>query len=290
MSGTFQVRDLTVHRIIELVAPFEKALDMLPKLSPDVLDDNRSWLQPHSLDADDVFVLCYQSYIVRTPHHVVLVDSCLGNDKCRARSEWHMKSDDTYLHTLASFGLSVRDIDFVMCTHMHCDHVGWNTRLLNGEWVPTFPNARYVFSAREFANVAAAHSRLEDPVFVDSVLPVVHAGRAELVADDYAIGEHIRVLPTPGHTEGHVSFCFGKNYDQVVLTGDLIHVPLQMRYPELSFSRDKDQVQAAVTRRSFLERYCDTATLCCTAHFPFPSAGRIRRAGDGFRIDMADGD
>ncbi|MET0164141.1 MAG: MBL fold metallo-hydrolase [Vicinamibacterales bacterium] len=288
MSLKFSVGDMTVHRIVELDAPFLPALEMLPALTSELLDENRTWLQPDSLDRNDVFRLCYQTYVVRTPHHTILVDSCLGNHKPRPRPEWHMKTDDTYMRALAGAGLSVRDIDFVMCTHLHGDHVGWNTRLVNGEWVPTFPNARYVFSEREHAATEAAHNQTENPAYQDSVLPVVRAGRADLVADDYQLGDHVRILPTPGHTEGHVSFCFGKKQDQVVMTGDLIHVPLQTRYPELSFSRDKDPVQAASTRRAFLERYCDTSTLCCTAHFPSPSAGRIRRWNEGYRLEKVD--
>lgn len=288
MSLNFSVGDMTVHRIVEFDAPFLPALEMLPALTLELLEENRSWLQPHSLGPGDVFNLCYQSYVVRTPHHTILVDSCMGNDKHRPRPEWHMRSDDNYMRALAAAGLSVKDIDFVMCTHLHSDHVGWNTRLVNGEWVPTFPNARYVFSQRELAATVAADSKVTNAAYQDSVLPIVRAGRAELVADDYQVGDHVRVLPTPGHTDGHVSFCFGKKQDEVVMTGDLIHVPLQMRYPELSFARDKDPVLAATTRRAFLERYCDTPTLCCTAHFPSPSAGRIKRWGDGYRMEHLD--
>jgi glyoxylase-like metal-dependent hydrolase (beta-lactamase superfamily II) len=288
MGLTFQAADLTVHRIVELNAPFEHALKILPGLTPALLEENRDWLRGDSLGPDDIFILCYQSYVVRTPHHIILVDSCLGNDKPRPRPEWHMRSDQTYMRALASAGLSVSDIDFVMCTHMHGDHVGWNTRKANGEWVPTFPNARYVFSARELAAVEAAHKQRENPVYLDSVLPIVRAGRAELVADQHEIGDHVRVLPTPGHTAGHVSFCFGKARDEVVMTGDLIHVPLQARYPELSFFADQNPAQAAGTRRTFLERYCDAPTLCCTSHFPPPSAGRIRRWADGFRLEAVD--
>jgi len=288
MSVTFSVGDMTVHRIVELDAPFLPALAMLPALTPERLDENRSWLRPHSLDADDVFRLCYQSYVVRTPHHTILVDSCLGNDKQRPRPEWHMKSDDTYMRALGAAGLTVGDIDFVMCTHLHLDHVGWNTRLVDGEWVPTFPNARYVFSRREHAATEAANARTADAAYEDSVLPIVRAGRADLVDDDFQLGDHVRILSTPGHTEGHISLCFGSRRDEVVMTGDVIHVPLQTRYPELSFAFDTDPALAATTRGAFLERYCDTPTLCCTAHFPSPSVGRIRRWGEGYRLEDPD--
>jgi glyoxylase-like metal-dependent hydrolase (beta-lactamase superfamily II) len=186
---------------------------------------------------------------------------------------------------LAALGLSVADIDVVMCTHLHPDHVGWNTRLEDGRWVPTFPNARYLFSEVEFAHWTAQHAKEPVPAFADSVLPVVAADRAELVRSDHAVGDHVRLLPTPGHTPGHSAVLVGKAADAAVLTGDLIHSPLQARYPELSMRFDFDRDLAATTRRAFLERFCDTRTLCCTAHFPSPSVGRLTRWGDGFRCD-----
>ncbi len=173
-----------------------------------------------------------------------------------------------------------------MCTHLHVDHVGWNTRLENGRWVPTFPNARYVFAKSEFDYWTEQHAKTPVPPFGDSVLPVVEAKQADIVRDDFAIGDHVRILPTPGHTPGHVAFTFGRGRDDAVFSGDLMHSPLQTRYPELSVKFDVDQPQAAVTRRNFLERYCDTDTLCCTAHFPSPSAGKIRRRGNGFSCEV----
>ena len=196
-----------------------------------------------------------------------------------------MKTDDLYMRGLAAAGLSVDDIDFVMCTHLHADHVGWNTRLENGRWVPTFPKARYVFSEKEHGYWTEQHAKAPVPAFGDSVLPVVEANRAELVRSDHQIGDHVRLLPTPGHTPGHVAICFGRGSDAAVMSGDLMHSPLQARYPELSPRFDVDMAQAAATRRSFLERYCDTETLCCTAHFPSPSVGRIKRWGEGFRCE-----
>lgn len=287
MNAAIAVGDLTIHLIIEQEAAFLPAMDMLPGLTPDLLAENRGWLQKASaLDSNDVLVLCFQSYIVKTPHHTILIDSCIGNHKPRPlRPRWHMKTDDAYMRGLAAAGLSVEDIDYVMCTHLHVDHVGWNTRLENGRWVPTFPNARYIFDKGEFDYWNEQHAKTQVPPFADSVLPVVEAKKAEIVRSDFEIGDHTRILPTPGHTPGHVAFTFGRGKDAAVFSGDLMHSPLQARYPELSPKFDVDPAQAAVTRRKFLERYCDTETVCCTAHFPSPSSGKIRRWGSGFRCD-----
>ncbi|WP_454632668.1 MBL fold metallo-hydrolase [Bradyrhizobium cenepequi] len=289
MSLTFSIGDLTIHRIIEQETTFLPALDMLPGLTPEVLAENRAWMrEAKALDDSDVLMLCFQSYVVKTPHHTILIDSCIGNDKPRPqRPKWNMKTDDTYLRGLAAAGFLVDDIDYVMCTHLHVDHVGWNTRLENGRWVPTFPKARYVFAKGEFDYWTAQNEKSEVPAFVDSVLPIVQAKREAIVTDDFAIGDHARLLPTPGHTPGHVAFTLGHGKDDAVFSGDLMHSPLQTRYPELSAKFDVDQAQAAQTRRNFLERYCDTDTLCCTAHFPSPSAGRIRRRGDGFTCEAS---
>ncbi|WP_369720694.1 MBL fold metallo-hydrolase [Bradyrhizobium sp. LLZ17] len=283
MSLKYAIGDLTIHRIIEQETTFLPALEMLPGLTPEVLAENRTWMrQAKALDEQDGLILCFQSYVIKTPHHTILVDSCIGNDKPRPRPKWNMKTDDTYFRGLASAGISVDDIDFVMCTHLHVDHVGWNTRLENGRWVPTFPKARYVFAKREFDYWTEQNAKAEVAPFVDSVLPVVEAKRHEVVGNDHQIGDHVRIVPTPGHTPGHVAFTFGRGKDDAVFSGDLMHSPIQTLYPELSIKFDVDQAAAATTRRSFLERYCDTDTLCCTAHFPSPSVGKIRRKGNGF--------
>ena len=280
---TITLGDLTIHRIVEQEGPFMPAQAFLTGLSDDVLAANRAWLQPHALDADDQLIMCMQSYVVRTPHHIILVDTCVGNDKHRPnRPTWHMRSDDTYMRNLAAHGLRVEDIDFVMCTHLHPDHVGWNTKLLDGRWVPTFPNARYVFSKNEHTFWAAQHALKPSPLYQDSVLPIIEAQRADLVADDFALGDHTRLLPTPGHTADHFAVLFGRGRDLAAMTGDLIHTPLQARYPDLSCTFDIDPAQSARTRHAFLDRFCDSQTLCCTSHFPSPSVAKISRWGSGF--------
>jgi glyoxylase-like metal-dependent hydrolase (beta-lactamase superfamily II) len=287
MSLTFKAGDLTIQRIIEQEASFIPALEMLPTLTPELLAENRAWMQnAKALDTNDVLMLCFQSYVVKTPHHTILIDSCIGNDKPRPnRPKWNMKTDDAYMRGLAAAGISVGDIDYVMCTHLHVDHVGWNTRLENGRWVPTFPKAKYVFGKTEFDYWAGVHAKTPVPPIEDSVMPIVEAKRHEIVGDEAAIGDHVRLLPTPGHTPGHVAFRLGRGRDEAVFSGDLMHSPIQTRFPEMSVKFDVDAEAAGRTRRAFLERYCDTETLCCTAHFPSPSVGRIKRRGNGFSCE-----
>jgi len=284
MRTAFTVNDMTIHRIVEQEHGFTPLFEFLPTLTKEQYEENRSWMEPAGCDPKTGnVVLCFQSYVVKTPHHTILIDSCIGNDKPRPnRPKWNMKTDDTYLRALGAAGFSVDDIDFVMCTHLHVDHVGWNTRLQNGRWVPTFPKARYVFARQEFDYWSEQNAKAEIPPFADSVLPVVEARRHELVGNDHQIGDHVRILPTPGHTPGHIAITMGRGKDDAVFSGDLMHSPLQTLYPELSIKFDVDPAAAAKTRRSFLERYCDTDTLCCTAHFPSPSVGKIRRKGSAF--------
>jgi glyoxylase-like metal-dependent hydrolase (beta-lactamase superfamily II) len=283
---TFRVGDLTLHRVVEQEAPIMAVLDFFPTLTRELLAENRSWFAPVSLDAEDRLILCIQSYIIRTPHHTILIDTCVGNNKERpTRPNWHRRTDDTYMRGLAAHGLSVDDIDFVMCTHLHPDHVGWNTRLENGHWVPTFPRARYLFNKREYEHWIEQHGKTLVPLLQDSVLPIVAANRADLVTESHVIGDHVHLLSTPGHTPGHMSVLLGRDGTDAILTGDCIHTSLQARYPELNMLADIDPVLAAATRRSVLERCCDTRALCCTAHFPSPSRGRITRWGEGFRCD-----
>lgn len=287
MITRFQVGDITIHRIVEQEEPLFDPMTFLPGLDPALLAENRPWLEEaRALDpATGKLVLCIQSYLVRTPHHTILVDSCVGNDKERPeRPFWHRLKSDRWMRNLAAAGVGVEDIDYVLCTHLHVDHVGWNTVLRDGRWVPTFPKARYVFSRREYDFWVGENAKAPIGPIVDSVLPVVEAGRADLVASDFVLNDLVRLEPTPGHTPDHVAVRLGRGGRDAVMTGDLIHSPLQARYPEISMRADHAGAQAAVTRRRFLESCCDTGTLMCMAHFPSPSAGRLTRWGEGYRL------
>jgi glyoxylase-like metal-dependent hydrolase (beta-lactamase superfamily II) len=272
----------TLQRVVELEVPLMPPTEIFGDCTQAHLDANRNWLQPRFQDpATGNLVFSIQSYLVRQNGLTILVDSCGGNDKERARPHFH-RQKRPWLDTLRQAGVAPEDVDIVLCTHLHVDHVGWNTRLENGKWVPTFPKAKYVFGKTEFDYWAGVHAKTPVPVIEDSVMPIVEAKRCEIVGDEAAIGDHVRILPTPGHTPGHSAFRLGRGKDDAVFSGDLMHSPIQTRFPEMSVKFDVDQAEAGKTRRSFLERYCDTDTLCCTAHFPSPSTGKIRRRGNGF--------
>lgn len=285
MTQQIGLGDITIHRIVEQEAPFFDALTFFPSLTKELLAENRSWLSPRYFDAADKVVLCIQSYVVKTPHHTILIDTCVGNHKPRpTRPFWHMMDSDRYEKSLAAAGLTVDDIDFVMCTHLHTDHVGWNTRLENGRWVPTFPKAKYVFADRELAHWTQRQK--EDPEscpwVTDSVLPIVAAKREVVVKSDHMLNDIVQLIPTPGHTIDHYSVHVGKPGQDAVITGDMIHSPIQARYPEMGMLSDYDSALAGQSRRKLFGRFCDTSTLMCTAHFPSPSLGRFKRWGDAF--------
>jgi glyoxylase-like metal-dependent hydrolase (beta-lactamase superfamily II) len=287
MRTEYSVNDMTIHRIVEQEQGFTPMLEFLPNLAKETLEENLPWLAPggYNRDTGNV-VLCYQSYVVKTPHHNILVDACIGNDKnFPLRPTWNKKNDSNWMNALKAAGLGVEDIDFVMCSHLHGDHVGWNTRMENGRWVPTFPKARYLFSKKEYTYWSEIHQKTPLAQITDSVLPIIEANRAELVTSDHELNDHIRLTPTPGHTPDHFAVCAGKGGDKAVFTGDLIHSPMQARYPELVMRVDTDRDQGVRTRRAFFERYCDTDTLCCTMHFPSPSVGYIKRWDNGFKLE-----
>ena len=285
MPGAIEIGSATIHRIVEQEGPFFDAMQFFPTATKEFLDENRRWLQPRFLDANDKLILCIQSYVVRTPHHTIMIDTCVGNHKPRpARSFWNMMNSDRYEKSLAASGFGVNDVDFVMCTHLHTDHVGWNTRLENGRWVPTFPKARYVFADRELAYWTKRQQ--DDPAacpwIVDSVLPIVAANRADIVKSAHAFNDLVTLIPTPGHTIDHYSVRVGRPGADAIITGDMIHSPLQARFPELGMMADYDSKQAGESRRSLFGQVCDTSTLMCMAHFPSPSAGRMVRHQEAF--------
>jgi glyoxylase-like metal-dependent hydrolase (beta-lactamase superfamily II) len=232
------------------------------------------------------FIMSFHSLVVRTPKGNLLVDACVGNHKERPLlPEWHQQ-EWPYLERLAAMGLSPADIDYVCCTHLHGDHVGWNTRLQDGQWVPTFPNARYLFAAGELSYWEAYHAvdpgnPYERP-WQDSVLPVIAAGQVDRVANDHEILPGICLRHAPGHTPGNVVIEIDDGRRRAIMTGDVMHHPIQIERPHWCSQFDTDPYRAMDTRLGLLERVADTGTTLLGAHFAHPAALNIVRDGDGF--------
>ncbi len=279
------IGDVTVTRVVELDRSSFEIGAMLPESTPERIAAQRDWMGPELLDpVTGVHKACIQSYVLRTPWHTVVIDTCVGNDKPRnGVPAWHMRRG-TYLSDLAAAGVKPEDVDMVICTHLHVDHVGWNTRLEGGRWVPTFPRARYVIVREEFEfwKREGETGREEFGLIDDSVMPVVEAGMADLVASDHVIDDRLRLEPAPGHTPAHVCVRLTTPAGQAIFTGDMMHRPIQVAEPEWNSRFCDDAELARKTRRGFLERHADADVIVLAAHFPV--AGRIVAPGGSTRF------
>ena len=282
MSGSdiFAVGEIRIERLVEMEFPFLTPMEAYLDAAADAVEALRERFEPWALcPTSGKMILAVQSYLVRTSRHTVLIDTCVGCDKSNSfLPAWHMRTDRAWLEALAAAGVAPEAIDFVFCTHLHSDHCGWHTRRVDGEWVPTFPNARYVFARSEIAHFEAN----PNDAYRESVLPVIAAGQAELVDTDYALDDEIWLEPTPGHTPGHVAVRLASRGEEAVMCGDLMHSPLQCAHPEWRYRIDWDPILANATRRSFLESVCERDRLVLTAHFPSPSVGRVVADGEAF--------
>jgi glyoxylase-like metal-dependent hydrolase (beta-lactamase superfamily II) len=239
------------------------------------------WLIPHFATEEGRLKMSIHSLVVETPGHRIVVDTGLGNDKQgRGVPTWNNRNGP-FLETLSAAGFPAESIDTVLCTHLHVDHVGWNTRLVGGKWVPTFPHARYLFGKTEYEHWRDhSHEPSQAAVFNDSVRPIMDAGRAELIASDARLTDEIRMIPTPGHSPGHMSIHITSAGEEGLLTGDVAHHPCQMAHLDWSSTADSDPRQSAVTRQELFSRFADRPALVIGGHF---DAGHIKRDGDAFR-------
>ncbi|MCO5132000.1 MAG: MBL fold metallo-hydrolase [Xanthobacteraceae bacterium] len=256
---------------------------ILPQATPEKIQQ-MPWLMPHFATDEGRLRMSVHSLAVETPSRRIVVDTCIGNGKQgRGVPAWNSR-DTPFLETMTAAGYPPESIDMVLCTHLHVDHVGWNTRLKDGQWVPTFPKARYVFGRTEY-DYWATHSTDGEyrAVFDDSVRPVVDAGRVDLVASDAKLSDEVSLIPTPGHSPGHMSVLIRSEGETALLTGDVAHHPCQMAHLDWSSTADSDPVQSIEARRQLFGRFADTPTLVIGGHY---NPGRIKRDGDAFRLEV----
>lgn len=288
----WKIGDTTITKLEEIVYP--EFSDVIPAATPDVVKKVK-WLFPHFVTPEGLLSLSIHSLIVETPSAKLVVDTCIGNDRDRNPFDvMHMLSTG-YLEDMISAGYQPDDIDFVLCTHLHLDHVGWNTRKVDGKWIPTFPNASYLMGKQDldFWGSAASHDAEEDflqiqaKVMEDSIQPILDADLAKPVEGPAEVCEGVRLISTPGHTPGHCSVIIESKGESAMITGDFVHHPIQFNDPALVSPFDVDNDAAVATRRKVFEEYADSPTLVIGTHFAGPTAGKLVRDGDGcYRLDV----
>ena len=282
---------IKVDRVVDMENVALPTLRGFPALDREMLAIFARQLGPRFVDPDTLdLLISFHTYVIRQGDRVVLVDTCIGDDKDRPkRADWHRRQGG-FLARLAAIGIQPEDVNVVMCTHLHADHVGWNTRLVNGTWIPTFPNARYLMAEVEYEHLKRQTALLGPGAFhgchADSVLPVIEHGQAEMVSTSHRVEAGIYTEPVPGHTPGSVLIHLEDGGDHGICTGDLIHHPFQLSCPGMHTSYCHDPELAASQRIAFCEKYADTPTRVLTAHFPDPSAGRIHRHHGSYRFSF----
>ena len=282
----WQIGDVKITRVVEI-----ESLGGSRFILPDATRDAclpYGWMQPHFMDEQGNLLMSVHALVVDTGEHRILVDTCIGNDKERNVPNWsHLQTH--FLQDLEAAGYAPDTIDTVLCTHLHVDHVGWNTMLVDGQWVPTFPNARYLFARTEWEHWDANDDEtVYGPVLADSVRPVVEAELVDLADMDHRVCPEVCLEPTPGHTPGHVSVHIRSGDAEALITGDCIHHPVQMTRPDWCSSADVDQAQGLQTRETLLQRYVDQDILIIGTHFATPTAGHIKHLeAGGYYLDVS---
>jgi glyoxylase-like metal-dependent hydrolase (beta-lactamase superfamily II) len=291
MAPTWQIGDIRIHRVAELETPvpYHPKYPLIREAQPAALQE-MPWLYPSFVTAEGHLLSSIHALVVDAPGLRLIVDTCLGNDKPR-RMTRNTALDTDFLPQLTAAGYPAESIDAVVCTHLHVDHVGWNTRKQGERWVPTFPNARYLVGRVEYDHWQSYSD--EDPeqaaIMTDSITPIADAGLLQLVEQDHQLTPEIRLLPTAGHTPGHVSVLIESRGERAVITGDTMHHPCQIGRPTWATSFDSDRAAATSTRLSLLQELADAPVLVIGTHFAYPTAGHIRRDGDTFRFQVEAG-
>jgi glyoxylase-like metal-dependent hydrolase (beta-lactamase superfamily II) len=281
---TWRIGEVTITRILELEA-IGGSRFILPQATPEVIRDI-GWLAPHFADETGRLRMSVHALVVETPGKRIIVDTCIGNDKQRDIPAWS-NLQTNFLKDLAAAGFAPEMIDTVLCTHLHVDHVGWNTKLVDGRWVPTFPKARYLIGRKEFEYWQAEEAGVEHPErspFHDSVKPVFDAGLVDLVETDHRVCPEVSLEPTLGHTPGHVSIRIRSKGEEALITGDFAHHPCQLAHPEWASSADFDKSASTATRRRVFQALEGSEVLVIGTHFASPTAGHIVRDGEAWRL------
>ncbi len=278
----WQVGDVRITQIVESEYPWKGTVLMREATPEAIRAAIPRQVNPCFVDAHSARLrLSMHAFALELGGRRIIVDTCVGNDKPR---DWHVVNQlhTSFLSDLAAAGFPRESVDLVMCTHLHYDHVGWNTMLVAGRWVPTFPNARYLVARKEWEHWIES----DDAAIADSVRPVFDAGLVDMVDLDSKIGAELRLEPSPGHTPGHVCVRISSRGEEAVITGDMVHHPIQFARPHWACFADADPELARHTRRAFAQRYADGPAMVLGTHFAAPTAGHIVTRDDAFYFQV----
>jgi len=279
----WRIGDVEVARIVEVNA-YEDDISMLLKDETAEFVKQHEWLRPHFATAAGQMKISFQAFVLRSRGKNVMIDTCIGADRKR-EYEVFCNLKTSFLQDLAVAGFPAESIHAVLCTHLHFDHVGWNTHLVNGRWVPTFPQARYLFGKKEYdhwvhmRNTGGYH---DFEHMHDAIDPVIAAGLVDFIGPEHALTDEVSLFPTPGHTPGHVSVLIRSKGKEAVITGDLMHHPIQLSYPQRHVNFDMNKDQGAQTRQAFVDRFGGREVLVIGSHFSDPTSGWIVRDGESW--------
>ncbi|MCR9259367.1 MAG: MBL fold metallo-hydrolase [Pseudomonadaceae bacterium] len=283
----WQIGHVSITRVVDVMQNIDLAF-LIPEATPENLAPFASWLKPHFLNSDTTVPLSIHTFVIQSDDTTIVVDTCIGNDKPRAMPDWNQRQS-SFLSDLTTVGAAREAVDVVLCTHLHVDHVGWNTMLVEGAWVPTFPNAKYLIGREEWHFWEHEEDPFGAEAKSDSIVPIIESDLVELIETDHVITEQVRVVPTPGHTPGHISVLIESNGERAIITGDLFHHPVQFAKPGWQDIADVQSDVAERTRRDFIQAYGDE-TLILGTHFAPPTAGKIVATGGEYWFKAQDSD
>jgi glyoxylase-like metal-dependent hydrolase (beta-lactamase superfamily II) len=281
----WRVGDVEIARIVEVYGFEDNITMLLPEATPEYVQ-GFEWLRPHFATPNGRMIISFQCFVLRSRGLTVMIDTCIGADRQR-EFDVFTNLQSTFLDDMRAAGFPPEEVGAVLCTHLHFDHVGWNTHLVDGRWVATFPRARYLFGRKEWdhwCHLRATNGYHDMHHLEDSIDPIVEAGLMELIDPDFQLTDELSLLPTPGHTPGHVSVLIRSRGEEAVITGDLMHNPIQIAVPGTHARFDMDKPQAAQTREEFVKRFANRQTLVIGSHFAEPTAGHIVSDGDAWRL------
>ena len=283
----WRVGDVEIARIVEVNGWEDDITMLLPDATPEYVQQF-GWLQPHFATPEGKMIISFQCFVLRSRGRSVMIDTCIGADRQR-EFDVFTNLQTTFLEDLAAAGFPHESITDVLCTHLHFDHVGWNTHKVDGKWVPTFPHARYFFGRKEWQHwqhlrATGGYHHMEH--LTDAIDPVMEAGLVELIDPDFELTDEVSLIPTPGHTPGHVSVMIRSRGQSAVITGDLMHNPIQIAVPAVEARFDMDKPAAARARTEFVDRFNNSGTLVIGSHFADPSAGHIVPDGTAWKLKV----